>query len=111
VRVVFRPHPNVEQMNADDAANDPVNERQKWYLEQLTGGVKAKAAELALHWSVSPVTAKRDISDLKERGLIEFVGSAKTGLLSANIVEQPVRKPGVRHRKIAGRMGDASPCA
>jgi len=82
VRVVFRPHPDVEQMNADDTenkSNDPVNERQKWYLEQLADGVKAKAAELAQHWSVSPVTAKRDISDLKERGLIEFVGSPKTG--------------------------------
>ena len=90
VRVVFRPHPDVEQMNADDAVNtandpvndpvnDPLNKRQKWYLEQISCGVKAKAADLVQHWSVSPVTAKRDISNLKERGLIEFIGSAKTG--------------------------------
>jgi hypothetical protein len=63
----------------DRPLNDPVNERQKRYLEQLFGSLKAKAADLAQHWSVSPVTAKRDSADLKERGLIEFVGSPKTG--------------------------------
>ncbi len=76
VRVIFRAHPDVEH---GEAVHDPVNERQKWYVEQLAAGAKIKSTDLARHWNVSQVTAKRDIADLKNRGVIEFVGSPKTG--------------------------------
>ena len=76
VRVVFRPHPDVEKMNV---ANDPVNERQKWFLEQLAIGEKSRSTDLIQRWNVSQVTAKRDIADLKDRRKIEYVGSPKTG--------------------------------
>jgi len=98
VRVVFRPHPDVERMSADDtvnATNVPVNvpvnvtvnvpvnvtvnERQKWFLEQISAGNNPKASDVSTHYAVTTMTAKRDIADLKERGVVEFVGSAKTG--------------------------------
>ncbi|OIP49444.1 MAG: hypothetical protein COX17_09500 [Deltaproteobacteria bacterium CG23_combo_of_CG06-09_8_20_14_all_60_8] len=84
VRVIFRPHPDVEHGETvhdpvNDLVNDPVNERQKWYVEQLAAGAKIKATDLARYWNVSQVTAKRDIADLKHRGVIEFIGSPKTG--------------------------------
>jgi predicted HTH transcriptional regulator len=59
--------------------NDPVNGRQKWFLEQLTGGERATSSDLAQRWNVSQVTAKRDIAELKDHEVIEFVGSPKTG--------------------------------
>ena len=86
VRVIFRPHPDVERMNADNTVtapnvpvNVPVNERQQWILVQLAGGSNFKAADVAEHFNVTPMTAKRDIADLKKRGLIEFIGAPKTG--------------------------------
>lgn len=81
MRVVFRPHPDVEKMNvANVPVNVPVNERQKWFLEQLVAEKNPKASDVAEYFNVTTMTAKRDIADLKEWGLIEFVGSPKTGL-------------------------------
>jgi ATP-dependent DNA helicase RecG len=59
--------------------NVPVNERQAWLLEQLSGGNDVKVAEIVKQWGVVPMTAKRDIANLKGRGIIEFVGAPKTG--------------------------------
>ncbi|HIJ80900.1 MAG TPA: DeoR family transcriptional regulator [Desulfuromonadales bacterium] len=85
VRVVFRPHPDME-MNVDDTVNPinvpvnvPVNERQTWFLEQIAAEKKPKSIDVAEYFNVTTMTAKRDIADLKGRGLIVFVGSAKTG--------------------------------
>ena len=64
---------------ANDPANEPVNERQEWFLSQLKTGVKPKAEDLAAKWNVSLSTAKRDISQLKKQGMIEFVGAPKKG--------------------------------
>ena len=60
-------------------ASVPANDRQKWFLEQLSGGKQIRASDLAIHWSISEKTAKRDIADLKRRGLIKFVGAPKNG--------------------------------
>lgn len=84
VRVVFKPHPELAQgeeanETVNDTVNDTVNERQKWFLKQLASGAKTKYTDLAQHWNVSFVTAKRDIADLKGRGDIEFTGPPKTG--------------------------------
>jgi len=58
----------------------PVNDRQRWFLEQLAAGKQIRASDLAAYWSISEKTAKRDIADLKRKGLIEFVGAPKNGL-------------------------------
>ena len=60
-------------------ANVPVNARQRWLLEQLARGQRTKTADLAARFAVSEKTARRDIADLRELGLIEFVGAPKTG--------------------------------
>ncbi|MEI6209252.1 MAG: DeoR family transcriptional regulator [Desulfuromonadales bacterium] len=82
MRVLFRPHPAMD-IDVDDTVNVPVNvpvnERQAWFLEQIVAEKKPKSIDVAEYFNVTTMTAKRDIADLKERGLIEFVGSAKTG--------------------------------
>lgn len=107
LRVIFQPHPEVaneasEQSDAPDvsvnvpdvpvnvpvnvpdvpineAVNEAANERQRWLLIQLSEGQQLKPHDVTTHFGVSEKTAKRDIADLKARGLIEFVGARKTG--------------------------------
>lgn len=79
-RVVFYPHPAMEERSAANVhVNVPINERQQWFLEQLSTGNKSRAGSLAAHWNVTEKTAKRDIADLKKKGMIEFVGAPKKG--------------------------------
>jgi len=59
--------------------NVPVNERQQWFLEQLSEGKQAKATDISAHWMVTEKSAKRDIADLKAREVIEFVGAPRNG--------------------------------
>ena len=70
-RVIFHPHPAVLEHSRADV---PVNDRQRWFLEQLAAGKQSRASDLAVHGRISEKTAKRDIFDLKRTGLIEFVG-------------------------------------
>ena len=80
VRVIFYPHPEAVENEATDVpVNVPVNDRQKWFLNQTGKGVRVSSSELAAHWNVSPKTAKRDIADLKQKGLIKFSGAPKNG--------------------------------
>jgi ATP-dependent DNA helicase RecG len=94
VRVIFRPHPDVRNMSSSDPViglddsvnepisdpvNEPINKRQQWFLEQLTAEKYLKARDIAEHFSINKVTAKRDIADLKKLGLIEFIGAPKNG--------------------------------
>jgi len=81
VRVIFRPHPDVPvnvpvNVPVADAA---LNERQQWFLEQLSVGRSVKAVDIEAQWGVVEKTAKRDISALKKMDLIVFVGAPKTG--------------------------------
>lgn len=55
------------------------NHRQRWFLVQLQEGMHSTAAKISARWSVNIKTARRDIADLKERGLIKFQGPRKTG--------------------------------
>ena len=48
-------------------------------MEQLHNGKNYKASDIAVQWQVAEKTAKRDISDLKNKGLVRFVGATKTG--------------------------------
>ena len=87
-RVIFHPHPAVlEHPRADVPASVPgsvpvsvpVSDRQKWFLEQLAASKQIRASDLAVYWSISEKSAKRDIADLKRKGLVEFVGAPKYG--------------------------------
>ena len=79
--VVFAPHlltmATKEQSVKD---NVPVNERLRWFLDQLEQGVQCKPADVVAKWDVVEKTAKRDISDLQKKDIIAFIGSPKTGI-------------------------------
>jgi predicted HTH transcriptional regulator len=98
LRVSFEPHPEaVEQAREPNDVsinvsinvstivpinvpmNETVNERQRWFLTQIGEGQAPGASDLARQFQVAEKTARRDIADLKARGLIEFVGARKTG--------------------------------
>ena len=80
IRVIFYPHPAVnEYSHVDVPVNVPVNDRQHWFLVQLAAGKQSKSSDLATYWGVSIKTAKRDIAELKSKGVIEFVGAPKNG--------------------------------
>ena len=108
LRVIFEPHPatagedggrsdipvnvpvnetdvpiNVSVNETDVPINVPVdetsNERQRWLLDQLSQGRRLKPGDVAIQFGVTEKTVKRDVADLKARGLIEFIGAPKTG--------------------------------
>jgi hypothetical protein len=56
-----------------------LNERQKWFLQELRSEAKTNASDLSEKWDVSIRTAKRDIQGMKKRGLIYFSGSKRYG--------------------------------
>ena len=56
-RVTFYP------LSEYNVPNVPVNERQRWFLNQLEAGENVGGADLARHWDVAEKTAKRDIAD------------------------------------------------
>jgi len=88
-RVVFRPHPEVRasvpvNVGINDAVNDAVNalslnERQRWFIQQLQAGRNVNSEDIVEHWKIGIATAKRDIISLRKNALIEFVGPPKTG--------------------------------
>lgn len=64
----------------EDGGTSPSSSlRQSWFLEALRAGRRIGAIELAERWSISEETARRDIARLKALGLIEFVGSRRSG--------------------------------
>lgn len=103
LRVIFQPHPdavdedgdlshvsenvpnvpnvpeNVPNVPINVPIDEPVNERQRWLMVQLSEGQQPKPHDVATHFGIADKTAKRDIADLKARGLIEFVGARRTG--------------------------------
>jgi len=84
LRVIFYPHPEVGEMEKLDVpvnvpGNVPVNDRQKWFLQQIGKNIRVLSSNIATHWDVSQKTAKRDIADLKRKELIEFLGAPKNG--------------------------------
>ena len=56
-----------------------LNQRQRWFLDALAAGKEMRAAGLRRRWGVSDKTARRDVAALKERGMIEFVGTLRRG--------------------------------
>ena len=55
------------------------NSRQLWFLLRLQEGAIATAEALADCWHVSVRTAERDITGLRQRGLITYSGSKRAG--------------------------------
>ncbi len=60
----------------DDPAN---NERQQWALRQMRAGKELRKADITDQFECSKETARRDLKDLRRRGLVEFAGPSKTG--------------------------------
>jgi predicted HTH transcriptional regulator len=84
VRVVFHPHRETVENGTLDVpiivpVSVPVNDRQKWFLKQTGKGIRISSSDLAAKWNVSQKTAKRDIADLKQKGLVEFLGAPRNG--------------------------------
>jgi len=50
-----------------------LNQRQRWVLDQLRQNVELTRSMIEEHFHVSTKTAKRDLAELRERGLIEYV--------------------------------------
>mgnify|MGYP000389123691 CR=1 FL=1 len=63
----------------NDPDGDPLNERQEWIVEQLQGSAELRIGQVVDQWKCSKTTAKRDLTGLREQGLIEFEGAARTG--------------------------------
>jgi len=63
----------------DVPADVPLNERQRWALGKLQRGVPLHRMALERRFGVHARTAKRDLADLAERGLIEFVRTPRPG--------------------------------
>lgn len=56
-----------------------LNARQIWFLKCLQKGQKPTARSLQLHAGVTLKTARRDIAQLKEQGLVRYTGARKKG--------------------------------
>lgn len=56
-----------------------LNERQRWFLQQLQLGHHVSPDDIAQYWNKSVATVERDIAGLRKQNLIEFVGAPKTG--------------------------------
>ena len=60
-------------------ANVPLNDRQHWVLDQLRQGTQLERTQVEKHFAIGSKTAKRDLADLTDRGLIEFVRAPRPG--------------------------------
>lgn len=104
-RIIFHPHPDlaparaaIEQRQSpdppDEGANeganegasalDPavmsgLNERQRWFLQAIIDGNRVRSGAIVREFGVSQITAYRDLTDLRHRGLVRFEGPTKTG--------------------------------
>ncbi len=56
-----------------------LNSRQKWVIAQIRKGTQVRVNMMVTQFGCSQKTAKRDLSDLKDKQLVRFVGSPRTG--------------------------------
>lgn len=56
-----------------------LNPRQLWFYGRLQKGLSLKAQDIVNIWDVSIRTARRDIAELTQLGLLQFSGSSKNG--------------------------------
>jgi len=56
-----------------------VNDRQRWILDQLRAGLELRRSDVERRFKCSPKTAKRDLAELRDRGLTEFIPKPAPG--------------------------------
>lgn len=59
--------------------NITLNERQKWFVEQIKLGKNIKITDLMFKYSISKTTAERDLRYLKNNKIIKFEGGKRGG--------------------------------
>jgi hypothetical protein len=64
---------------ASEAGRANLNERQAWILAQLRRGLQLRRTDFEWQFKVHARTAKRDLAELNQRGLIAFVGEGRDG--------------------------------
>lgn len=72
-------HPSDEATVLEGSLSSGLNERQRWALSQLKQGVDLQLRHVIDRFGCSSATAKRDLTTLKNGGLVRFVGSARAG--------------------------------
>ena len=70
-------HPKHDPVN--DAETPSLNDRQEWIIAELQSGVTLRIGDVMGQFTCSKTTAKRDLTDLRQRKLIIFKGSPRTG--------------------------------
>ena len=60
-------------------ANVTLNERQRWIVSELTRGVRTRRLDVEKRFDVKARTVKRDLKNLIQMRLIEFVRQPKPG--------------------------------
>jgi hypothetical protein len=76
---IIDPTDDLVRKSAGPSRRREINLRQRWCLDALAAGRDLRADDLCRRWSVSEKTARRDVAALKQRGMIEFVGSRRSG--------------------------------
>jgi DNA-binding response OmpR family regulator len=85
-RCIDDPNRDPDDSNPDDP-NDPnpddpdvkTESRRNWVLQELGKGRKLRTTDIVQEFGCSLETAKRDLKSLKANGVIEFVGTRRTG--------------------------------
>jgi len=74
-------HVPVDDPDDPDVPDDvpDLNARQRWVLTQIRKGAEVRVNMVVTQFDCSQKTAKRDLSDLKDRKMVRFVGSPRTG--------------------------------
>jgi len=71
---------------SNDPIDDPVysdlNERQRWALNRMRENMPVRIGDVVEQFACSTSTVKRDLKQLRVRGLIKFTGSPRTGCWS-----------------------------
>jgi len=68
-----------ERVDGGRQVDDRFSERQQWVLAQLSEGVRLTRRDVGEKFRICARTAKRDLAELTEEGLIEFDRSARPG--------------------------------
>lgn len=62
-----------------DKVMSQFNERQEWVLREIQKGTQLQRVMLEKRFGIHSRTAKRDLAELTQKGLIEFVGDSRAG--------------------------------